>query len=198
MKSETMLRLIVLLVMGATFLISGLYRSRIRQEAGPAGGSEEGRTFQVLRMIFAVPLFLILLLEIFLPAWTLWARIALPYWLRLVGAVFALLSLVWLWWVFRSLSANFTGAIPAPEPQDLVTSGPYQLVRHPLYAGSLLMLLGFGLVFENWLILALTLAGILAFRLLVIPEEEKQLLEAFGEDYECYQSRTGALLPWIR
>jgi protein-S-isoprenylcysteine O-methyltransferase Ste14 len=39
---------------------------------------------------------------------------------------------------------------------------------------------------------------LLAFLRLIRPAEEKQLLDAFGEEYECYQARTGALMPWIR
>ena len=84
------------------------------------------------------------------------------------------------------------------DQHELVTHGPYTWVRHPLYATALMLLVGIGLVFGDWIVLGYSLAGILAFRLLVIPAEEKQLLDAFGDEYECYQSRTGALLPWIR
>ena len=60
------------------------------------------------------------------------------------------------------------------------------------------LLLALGFVFGDWIVLGYCLAGLLAFRLLVIPAEEQQLLDAFGEEYECYQARTGAIFPWFR
>ena len=63
---------------------------------------------------------------------------------------------------------------------------------------ALPLLMSISLAFGDWIILGYLIAGILAIRLLVIPAEEKQLLDTFGEDYERYRVRTGALLPWIR
>ena len=103
-----------------------------------------------------------------------------------------------IFWVFSNIGKNISETVLIKEGHELITSGPYRWIRHPLYSGALLLLFSISLVFEDWIIFGYSLIGLIAFRLLVIPEEEKQLLDAFGEEYECYQSRTGALLPWIR
>lgn len=198
MKFESMLRLLVLLLLMIVSLISGMYRNRARKDTDQIKRREEDWGVLLLQVVSGVSLFTVLLLDIFMPGWMTWSKISLPNWLRIAGVAVALLCVIWLWWVFRIIGTNISETIQTKESQNLVTSGPYRLVRHPLYAGSLMFLLALGLVFEDWLILIFALVGILVFRLLVIPEEEKELLESFGEDYESYQSRTGALVPWIR
>lgn len=198
MKFELMLRLMVLLLLGCAFLISGLYRRRARIEKEFIKRLEEGWLALILRMAVALPLLVMILLNIFFPDWTSWSKINLPNWLRIVGMVLATGSVLWLWWVFHTIGSNISETVLIKETHELVTSGPYRWIRHPLYAGALLFLFSLGLAFEDWVVFGYAIAGLLAFRLLVIPVEEEKLLEAFGEDYECYQSRTGSLLPWIR
>lgn len=197
MNYELMYRLMVLLLLGTTFLISGLYRRRTSNKEF-IKGQEDGWLALALRLAAAIPIFLVILLNIFVPEWIGWTKINLPGWLRIGGMALALASVIWLWWVFYTLGGSLSESDLTEDSQELITTGPYNWVRHPLFAGGLLFLLSIGLVFEDWLILAFSLAGFLAFRFLIIPEEEEHLSAAFGEDYECYKRRTGTLLPWIR
>ncbi len=198
MKFELMLRLMVLLLLSCAFLISGLYRKRARIEKEFIKRQEEGWLAVVLRVAAAFPLVLMIILDIFVPQFMGWSKTNLSNWLRVVGITLALLAVLWLWWVFRTIGNNISETVLTKESHELITSGPYRWIRHPLYAGALVFLFSISLVFEDWVIFAYTLAGLLAFRLLVIPTEEEKLLETFGEDYECYQSRTGSLFPLIR
>ncbi|MEJ2412868.1 MAG: isoprenylcysteine carboxylmethyltransferase family protein [Anaerolineales bacterium] len=198
MKVETLFRLIVLVILGCAFLLSGLYRNKKSKEGESAAPQGDGMPSVLLQLLVGFALLAIFILELFFPQLMGWSRMALPFWVRTLGVVLALVCLIWIWWVFRALGDNISGKVPTGESQELIVSGPYRLVRHPLYAGALLGLFSFSLILENWLILVFTVLGVLAFRLLVIPEEEAQLLESFGEEYESYQARTGALLPWIR
>ena len=191
-----MLRLMVLVLLGCAFLISGPYRKRARIEKEIIERKEEGWLAFVLRVAAAIPLYLVILLDIFIPEWIGWTKIDLPNWLRIIGISLASFAVLWLWWVFFTIGSNIS--VLTKESHELVTNGPYRLVQHPLYTGALTFLFSLSLVFEDWFVFVYTLAGLVAFRLLVIPAEEEQLLEAFGEDYECYQSRTGMLFPWIR
>jgi protein-S-isoprenylcysteine O-methyltransferase Ste14 len=197
MNFELMLRLMILLLLGSIFLISGLYRRRARTEEF-IKRQEEGYLALVLRMAAAIPLFLVIILDIFFPELMGWSKFNIPNWLRIVGMSLALGSVLWLWWVFRTIGSNISETVLTKDTHELVTIGPYRWIRHPLYAGALLLLISIGLALEDFFILSYAVIGILAFRLLVIPVEEEALLEAFGEDYECYQSRTGAMLPWFR
>ena len=197
MNFELMLRLLVLLIRSppTPFPVGSTKRAR---EEELIKRQEEGWLAMVLRMSAAIPLFLMILLNIFFPEWVGWSKVNLPNWLRIVGISLALVSVLGLWWVFHTIGSNVTETVLTKDSQVLVTSGPYRWIRHPLYTGALLFMFSLSMVFEDWVIFFFSLAGLLAFRLLVIPAEEEQLLEAFGEDYECYQSRTGSLLPWIR
>ena len=77
----------------------------------------------------------------------------------------------------------------------LVTHGPYRWVRHPLYGTGLSLFLAVGLMAASWFILLLTvIVGVLVLAV-VIPAEERNLVEAFGDDYREMRRRTGRLLP---
>jgi protein-S-isoprenylcysteine O-methyltransferase Ste14 len=197
MNIELMLRLMVLLLLGCIFLISGFYRRRARTDEF-IERNEEGYLALVVRFAVSFPLILIIIMDIFFLELMGWSKINLPFWLRIVGMSLVLGSVLWLWWVFKSIGSNITETVLTKDTHELVTTGPYRWIRHPLYAGALVLLISIGLVLEDYVILGYAVIGILAFRLLVIPVEEGQLLETFGEDYECYQSRTGAILPWFR
>ena len=191
-------RLTILGVLLLAFGISASFGKRARDEGGTIKRQEESWGILIIRMGVALPLLAVILLNVFWPSSLSWAKFDVPNWLQIAGTGLAILCLPLLWWVFRSIGKNVSETVLIKDEHELVTSGPYTVVRHPLYGSALLLLLSISLVFGDWIIFGYTLAGTLAFRLLVIPAEEKQLLDAFGEDYECYQSRTGALIPWIR
>jgi protein-S-isoprenylcysteine O-methyltransferase Ste14 len=80
------------------------------------------------------------------------------------------------------------------EDHALIEDGPYRLVRHPVYAGYLALLLGSGVASLNiclWLLWPVPLIGIL----IQAVSEEQLLGERFGQDYEGYVRRTGRLIP---
>lgn len=198
MRFEFISRILILSILMVAFGISASFRKRARVEGGTIDRREEGWPVLVIRLGLAFPLLAVLLLNVFYPRALDWAHFNSPFGFRVIGLVLAVFCLPLLWWVFSSIGKNISETVLIKEQHELVTHGPYTWVRHPLYGAALLLLLSIGLVFSDWIILGYTLAGVLAFRLLVIPAEEKQLLDAFGDEYECYQNRTGALLPWIR
>ncbi len=198
MKFDLISRALVLIVLLVSLGISASFRKRAREEGGMIERIEEGWPILIIRTILGLSLLSVLLLNIFYPPALAWAHFNAPPYLRVFGLVLAVICVPLLWWVFSSIGKNISETVLIKEEHELVTEGPYAWVRHPLYGTALLLLFSISLVFGDWIVLGFTVAGILAFRLLVIPAEEKGLLEAFGEDYECYQSRTGALLPWIR
>ena len=84
--------------------------------------------------------------------------------------------------------------IKVPKKQ-LITNGPYTLVKHPLYtAVSLLVLPGLGFLIDIWLVL---LFGLILYIITRIyrPEEEKRMKKEFGGKYEKYSK--SVLLPWL-
>ncbi|HEV2563373.1 MAG TPA: isoprenylcysteine carboxylmethyltransferase family protein [Rhizomicrobium sp.] len=113
------------------------------------------------------------------------ALLAISTVLILGGTAFALYSLLWLG---RSISIM-------PESRKLVTSGPYSLVRHPLYLGEQTVLLGVALQCTSvWPLAVLVLQ--LVCQLYRMSYEEKILAESFPE-YTDYARHTARILPWI-
>lgn len=122
------------------------------------------------------------------PAWSRWPAHLAGLALMVAGLALALAS------AFR-LGRGLT---PLPHPRDdckLVTSGPYALVRHPIYSGILLAAFGWGCFVQGGLSL------VWAFCLLIFFDiksrrEEAWLTERFPA-YRAYQQRVRKLLPFI-
>lgn len=130
------------------------------------------------------------LLEVRLPAQ--WRTIALVVGLALmvIGTAFNVLGRLY-------LKSNWANQIKVYEDHWLVTTGPFAVVRHPLYASLIWMLVGGSLVYAN-------LAGLLVALVVFVPmmyvrakKEDALLAGVFGERYEAYRQRTGMLLPRI-
>lgn len=101
------------------------------------------------------------------------------------------------WFAIFKLKKAFTVNVSISKDQKIVRSGIYKYIRHPSYSGSLLSFLGLGLVFNNWLTIAIIFIPVCASFLYRISIEEKVLSEAFGNDYTDYMKRSWKLLPWV-
>jgi protein-S-isoprenylcysteine O-methyltransferase Ste14 len=192
---ELTFRLIFLSVLLLALIISGTYRRRARQSGDVIARREEGLRILLLRIGLGLPLLASLLLYIIFPQALAWSRLELPLWLRWLAASLAILTVPCLIWVFRNIGRNISETVLTKSDHELVTSGPYRWVRHPLYASALLMLTSLSLVASNGFLLLYSLVGLVVFRTVVIPVEEQQLVRAFGDAYRDYQGRSGALFP---
>ena len=195
METEIGFRVVFLVVLLLAISISTYYRRQARQEGGVIARKEEGVAIFALRMIVALPLLLSLLLYGFYPRWLAWSAVPLPLWLRYLFAAVAILCLPLIWWVLRSIGKNISETVLVKKEHQLVKKGPYRWIRHPLYATAMLLLCSFSIISTSWFLFAYFVVTVLVFRFLVIPEEEKNLVEAFGQAYRDYQKETGALFP---
>jgi protein-S-isoprenylcysteine O-methyltransferase Ste14 len=118
-----------------------------------------------------------------------------PSWLRALGVLLMAAGGLFGMAGVLGLGRNLT-AFPRPlEGGELVTSGVYGVVRHPIYAG--LILAAFGWALWNAGLLTLALAVLLfAFFDLKSRREEHWLVEAYP-DYPAYQRRVKKLIPWV-
>jgi len=106
-------------------------------------------------------------------------------------------GLVLRWWSIIYLGRFFTTNVAIANDHQLIDSGPYRLIRHPSYTGSLLTLLGFTLCIPNWASWLLILVPCYAITLWRIHVEEAALLVGLGNAYRSYMQRTKRLIPWI-
>jgi protein-S-isoprenylcysteine O-methyltransferase Ste14 len=99
-------------------------------------------------------------------------------------------------WSMRVLGSAYTRTLRTDEHQRVVDSGPYRLVRHPGYSGSLLTWAGFALTSRNPAVIVL-MGALLgrAYRRRILAEE--QLLRRELPGYADYCARTKRLIPWI-
>ena len=100
-------------------------------------------------------------------------------------------------WAIRHLGRFFTVAVGIQEGHRVVDDGPYRLVRHPSYTGSLVALTGVGFLTFNWLGLFLIVTCTLLAYALRVAVEEKAMLGQFGSQYAEYAAHTKRLIPWI-
>jgi protein-S-isoprenylcysteine O-methyltransferase Ste14 len=78
---------------------------------------------------------------------------------------------------------------------ELITEGPYSMVRHPLYVFSLIGAIGIGLASENLLVLAMLVIFYLLYYPMTILVEEAKLTDKFGQAYLDYMKSTPRFLP---
>jgi len=117
---------------------------------------------------------------------------AIGYWL---GVLLVASGLWFSVWARRYLGGNWSAAVAIKEGHELIRTGPYRWVRHPIYTGLLVALVGTCLAGARWasLLALLFLIGGLVRKLTL---EERWLAENFP-DYADYRSRVHALFPGI-
>jgi protein-S-isoprenylcysteine O-methyltransferase Ste14 len=100
-------------------------------------------------------------------------------------------------WSFRTLGRYFTFTLQTSSDQPVITDGPYRAIRHPSYAGLLLIIMAVGVFIGNWwslVCLTVAMAGGLVFRIRV---EERALMQNLGESYRSYAATHRRLVPFV-
>jgi protein-S-isoprenylcysteine O-methyltransferase Ste14 len=85
----------------------------------------------------------------------------------------------------------------ADQGTGLVTTGPYRLVRHPIYLGLALLAIGEALAFASWPAFIIVLYAIVPTFAWRARAEEKLLGRTFGESYALYRQRTKMIIPYL-
>jgi protein-S-isoprenylcysteine O-methyltransferase Ste14 len=115
------------------------------------------------------------------------------YWL---GVILVAAGLGFSFWARQHLGRNWSGTVEVKQDHQLICTGPYQFVRHPIYTGILIAFLGTAIVIGQW---HGVLAALIAFgsfwRKLAL--EERFMRETFGSAYEEYRARTAALISYL-
>ena len=117
--------------------------------------------------------------------------------IQIVSLLLILFGSVLFIWARRTLGKFYSGHVSLVEGQQLVQKGPYHLIRHPAYAGYLLITLGLALGYSS-------LAGFASILFLLMPAviyrirvEEKLLAEHFGLKFYEYAAKVERLIPGV-
>ena len=98
----------------------------------------------------------------------------------------------------RSLGRDFRVQAVVTEGHRLVTTGPYRVVRHPIYASLLGLLLATGITITRWPALLASLAIFLVGTEIRVRVEDALLRARFGAEFEAYRRWTAAYIPFVR
>ncbi|MBL7142033.1 isoprenylcysteine carboxylmethyltransferase family protein [Patescibacteria group bacterium] len=113
-----------------------------------------------------------------------------------IGMVVFFLGIILSVWGRFTLKENWHTAMEFARPKELIISGPYHYIRHPIYFGSLLMGLGFELTISSWLFFAVLLLGP-PFIWVCAHKEEQLLLKWLNREYQDYKRQTNRFIPFI-
>ena len=158
--------------------------------------SRKPKREKFLMFLAAIGLMIVPMIYVFTP-WLNSFSIGLPDWARWSGVVIFGFVLFLFWWVHKTLGKNWSPALEIRKDHKLITEGPYKYIRHPMYTCMWLWVAGFWLISSNWIvgIVALLTWSILYF--IRLPDEEKMMIEEFGQEYENYINRTKKIIPWV-
>jgi protein-S-isoprenylcysteine O-methyltransferase Ste14 len=118
-----------------------------------------------------------------------WTRFWCAVLLVILGMAFSI-------WARVALGANWSGVVAVKVDHELIVRGPYRWLRHPIYTGILIALLGSGLA-------AGQTRGLLAFLIALVTlwfksrAEERWMQREFTDRYVAYRQSTWALLPFV-
>lgn len=161
------------------------------------GSVIEAAHFVAIRSIWVIWIIVSIVLYIIFPPLLKWGKLNLNSTFRDIGIISGICSDALILWVLISLGKNISAALKVRANQQLVTTGPYRYVRHPLYSFGILLFISIALVSDSWY---LGIIGI-GFQIFLIyariPLEEKMLIEHFGNEYELYIEKTGSFFPKI-
>ena len=170
-----------------------------------AGSSDRGSTLVVSASALVPVLGFVLVMK----AATSPVLNGLPGWLRSSNSLPSMPALAWVGvgiavvgllvrlWALLTLRERYTRTLRIDEKHSFERGGPYRLVRHPGYCGSLLCLNGIALATGNAVVFAASLLATgLAYKYRV-RIEDKMLVGAFGAPYELYRREVKAVVPYL-
>lgn len=113
-----------------------------------------------------------------------------------VGDVLCVLGLLLALWARVTLGRNWSASVRFKKGHELIRTGPYALVRHPIYTGVLLMIIG-TMIFigrsEGIILVAVAIAGLW----IKLRAEERLMTTHFPTEYPAYKALTKALIPFV-
>ena len=100
-------------------------------------------------------------------------------------------------WAMSVLGQYYTRTLVVVDKQRIVKEGPYRIVRHPGYLGSLLVWVGFSIAVGNWVVVVLVATLMIVAYSYRIRAEEAMLKDSLGEEYLQYAAHSWRLVPLI-
>ncbi|MGA8872085.1 MAG: isoprenylcysteine carboxylmethyltransferase family protein [Candidatus Acidiferrales bacterium] len=152
-----------------------------RVDAGP--GAEKERVQRIIQTLAAIAFVVVIVFPAFDRRFG-WSTV--PAWAAAAGDFLVALGLVFVFVVFKE-NTYASGAIEVGADQKVISTGPYKLVRHPMYAGAIVMLLGVPVVLGSWwgLLAVVPITLVIVWRLI----DEERFLAQNLPGYSEYRNK---------
>ncbi len=115
---------------------------------------------------------------------------------EITGAAICIYGLIVTLWARFTLAGNWSGNVTFKRDHELIRTGPYHFVRHPIYTGLLVMFAGTAIAIGQ-LRGAISLLSITIGFWIKLNQEERLLVRHFPDDYPAYQREVKALVPFL-
>lgn len=199
MSTETIFRIAFWFLFGGLIVMQVYFASRVHQTGERVAAdrnaiAREGWGYVVVRIIGSLSLIAFLVLYAINPTWLRVLSLPFPNWLRWVGVALGCASFVLYAWSQATLGKEWLPHLQMREKHHLVTTGPYSLMRHPIYTAYIVFMTSIALITANWFFIALLVVSVVVLAIR-IPKEEQMMIEEFGEAYKVYMQKTGRLFP---
>ncbi len=182
--------------LAGAFILTGVIRTphAVRNRRNVVVGTHAGRKDKPLLVAMFLAMMILPLVHLATGAFD-FADYVLPTWSTAVGAALQFPAL-WLFWRSHAdLGHNWSPCLEIRREHDLVTTGIYARIRHPMYASIWLSVFSQSLLLPNWIAGFLAIPAFAAMWLLRVSEEEAMMRLRFGEAYNAYAAHTGRLFP---
>ncbi len=199
MDKEQTYRTLFFILLSALVAIRIFYTYQVRrrgsqQTFGQQAIRREGLLRTALRLVVLFTGLAVVAGYAILPDWIILFDLPVPAWLRWLGFVLGVFALSLLIWVHHTLGRQWSTSLELQQQHRLVTTGPYQWVRHPMYTVLIAAFISLSLVSAN-LLVALPFVLAIVFMYSRIDKEEAMMVEKFGDEYRAFMAHTGRLLP---
>ncbi len=122
-------------------------------------------------------------------------KMEFPVWLRLIGVATSVISLIYFQWIHKTLGENWSPTLEIRKGHQLIKTGPYKRIRHPMYVQFFLWGISQVLIISNLLAGFSGIIVCLILYLVRVPKEEKMMIENFGDEYIEYAKQAGRIFP---
>jgi Putative protein-S-isoprenylcysteine methyltransferase len=181
----------IVIGVGWVSLLGGLVRRIRRGQAGTAGRGNWAR-FAGVRVVLILVVVLLVRLRVLKGHGVGYVRDPVLWG---VGLAIWVLGLGLAVWARIYLGRNWGMPTSTKEDPELVTSGPYRTIRHPIYTGILLAMIGSAIAVSVWWLIAVALIG--GYFIYSAFVEERNMTRLFPSAYPEYQQSTKMLIPFI-
>ncbi|MFX0016344.1 MAG: methyltransferase [Promethearchaeota archaeon] len=196
MDEQLMFRILFISIYAVFAGVRIYYRS---QNLGRTSEKESTQLTKAMIVLIVAILgyFLTVGLWLVFPQFILIFQLPLPSIIRWFGGGIALIATGFTLWIHRSLGKQYSAKLEIQMDHQLITGGPYNKIRHPMYTSLNLFSLSVSLITANLLLIVFAIFVAIPFHW-ITKVEEALLIDQFGDEYREYMNTTGRFFPRLR